>query len=519
MLTRRDVIKAAIAAVLLPGRAFARHARGAVASGSSGMTFDYYISTTGSDSNAGTLTEPWSLNALNTLGSTYAGKSVGIIEGTYDCLTIVGGEYGSDDAIPAFNIVGGTSGSPTYIASCNSEGVYSQLGAVLSGGQTADNNPNNCPLIGQDGLTNTQGYLTIDGLVVTGVTYIGIAIGQNGNADTSLAGITVQNCYIYDAAYTANGGNNCGMWIEHTTGALIQNNYLTEITNETYNRANGILVWDTQNATIQYNTVIQSDASMSGGICTKDSGCYSIIFRYNYIDMPYVNTTGFSPIGGDFDGAEGPSGDYYEIYNNIVIASQPMLPEIDSGDVTDYPNVPGNQSIYNNTFLGIPTMTPCCVNRFSASGTITFYNNIIQRTTQGYQGDVAFNAEAPVLTDYNCYPGSPVLTLYEQGSTGTYTNYDSIATWAAALPDTCIGDDAHSVLVNSTGFGGDTALFVGGSPTYPSQAYQLVSGSPCSGTGSSNGQTTGTATDMGAWGGIDKNTGEPVAQIGSILAV
>ena len=61
----------------------------------SGTTFDYYVSTTGSDSNAGTLASPWAITAINTKQATYAGKRVGLLPGTYD----VSGLMGTNEAV------------------------------------------------------------------------------------------------------------------------------------------------------------------------------------------------------------------------------------------------------------------------------------------------------------------------------------------------------------------------------------------------------------------------------------
>ncbi|MCB1596189.1 MAG: hypothetical protein KDI87_00605, partial [Gammaproteobacteria bacterium] len=66
--SRRSVVKAGFAipfAALLarPARVFAQQAG-----------FDYYISPTGSNSNAGTEGSPWALSALQSKGSTISGK-------------------------------------------------------------------------------------------------------------------------------------------------------------------------------------------------------------------------------------------------------------------------------------------------------------------------------------------------------------------------------------------------------------------------------------------------------------
>src|ERR1700738_270524 len=73
--------------------------------------FDYYISPTGSDSNPGTSPSPWALTAINTKRALYAGKRVGVLPGTYNCLSLVGGSYNGSFDTPAFSIAGGSTAS------------------------------------------------------------------------------------------------------------------------------------------------------------------------------------------------------------------------------------------------------------------------------------------------------------------------------------------------------------------------------------------------------------------------
>lgn len=46
---------------------------------------DYYIAANGSDSNPGTITQPWAITALQTKTSSITGKTVGLLDGTYVC--------------------------------------------------------------------------------------------------------------------------------------------------------------------------------------------------------------------------------------------------------------------------------------------------------------------------------------------------------------------------------------------------------------------------------------------------
>lgn len=137
MLTRRTVLKqGGYAALATAVPLFVRPARAQTTA----AAFDYYISPSGSNSNPGTLAAPWAITALASKGSTYAGKRIGLLPGNYPFYSIVqasGQGPGSDYA--AIGITGGTSGSPTYLASCNSSGAYTPRVAILDGHQTICN--------------------------------------------------------------------------------------------------------------------------------------------------------------------------------------------------------------------------------------------------------------------------------------------------------------------------------------------------------------------------------------------
>lgn len=109
--SRRSVIKHgafAAGALLLPWRPRWAQAQSA--------TFDYYISPTGSDSNPGTQASPWSITAINTKQSVYAGKRVGLLDGTYNVYSLC--QAGAWN-LAALVVNGGTTGSPTVIAAVN----------------------------------------------------------------------------------------------------------------------------------------------------------------------------------------------------------------------------------------------------------------------------------------------------------------------------------------------------------------------------------------------------------------
>src|SRR5580700_7034678 len=112
MFTRRTLLKRGGCAVLASAvPMLVRTARAQTTS------YNFYISPTGSDSNAGTQASPWSINAINTKQALYAGKSVGVLPGTYNIHGLIQSLPSGSQQTAALSINGGTSGSPTLIQS------------------------------------------------------------------------------------------------------------------------------------------------------------------------------------------------------------------------------------------------------------------------------------------------------------------------------------------------------------------------------------------------------------------
>jgi hypothetical protein len=529
-MNRRDfIIGSAVAAVLAPALSRAHiGARGSVA-GASQQTFDYYISPSATPSNdggtnTGALSHPWSLNALNTQGSTYAGKSVGIIgdQGTYDCLSIYIAANGGSTMGPtsteathqaAFAPANGTSGSPTYVGSCNSSGYYSARLATLDGGctslsQAVTVNPGQNAMLGGlgTGVSDSPAYVTIDGLVFQNAFSAMVYFGYEATTDSPpySDGITVQNCHftgtIYNSSESAYVDNNPTLLtLFACSGAVIQNNLFDAIVDDPQNRTSAFETWSSTGTLFQYNTI---NFSSSGAVpwFVKNTDNSDVTFRYNYIYAP-------SPSGADGWDLDGGSSATSYFYNNVVVTGDFAFNT--PGEAVTSSSLTENKQIFNNTFVALNGTWPSLAYyQQSAAGTTTSFNNIIARTgAAGEYGDYTAQNGSFVLTDYNLFPSTPSLGLVANvANQSAPTLYTSISTFAAQLPSGCIGKEAHSILGAPT--------FVGGSPTYPAQYYQLASGSLGKGTGSSNGQTSGTAIDMGAWGGTDVNTGQPIAQIG-----
>ena len=161
MVTRRTPLKqsayAALAWRAAPALIGTAHAAGDSPSG-----FDYYIGPNGEDSNPGTYAKPWSITAINTHRAVYAGKRVGLLDGTYNVHDLC--QKGSRH-VPALGVNGGPSAdAPTVIASVNPRKAILTAADPASGAYAT----NECAIIGQGYLqTPNKGNVVLDGLAVT----------------------------------------------------------------------------------------------------------------------------------------------------------------------------------------------------------------------------------------------------------------------------------------------------------------------------------------------------------------
>jgi hypothetical protein len=104
--------------------------------------FDFYISPTGSDTNPGTLEEPWAITALSEKGELYAGKRVGLLDGTYRLYELCAATGWNNGGVTIPSGATGTQSEPTVIQAVNLHGV------VVTGNNGANAYPDsNAPLL------------------------------------------------------------------------------------------------------------------------------------------------------------------------------------------------------------------------------------------------------------------------------------------------------------------------------------------------------------------------------------
>jgi hypothetical protein len=473
---------------------------------SAAQVFNYYISPTGSDSNDGlTTSTPWAITALNTKRATYAGSSVGLMDGTYDISA--SGAWDGDNtggAKAVFQLGAGSSGSQTVIGAVNPRLAIIKM---KSGGGTR--NTNKIAAMGiyvNDG--TTSGYVTVDGLWFTGGAWF--YLYYQAATTPYMPGLVVKNCKFDDRAFNSQTGStdNCpAVYLVNTDGALIQNCKFADLTdiNGTSNGACALMTFGTKNTVFELNEVYNTSSAVYDKHHTV-SGYpnQGTICRYNYVhDLALQAFYGF----GNANATEGtPPFPDYEIHHNLAKNTL--------GFLTQEVSIPSRSiyQVYNNTLINAHDSGNGCILTpvDSTSHKAKIYNNILVRTSAvGFQGDIAVSTTGVSVLDYNVYNAAAfravIMTPINSFSgLTTFNLYTSLSAWRTGL-----GADSGATTTNvETNGTTTTAVFVGS--TTPAD-YQLSSGGGKSG-GKIGGTSGGTTIDCGCWGA--KSDGSSVSQIG-----
>jgi hypothetical protein len=512
-------------------------ASGALTAGGGGSTFDKYISTTGSDSNAGTLASPWAITAINTKQSTYAGLRVGLLPGTYDIssLMFLGNSSGHS---PALMINGGpNSSTPTYIGSSNSGGTYQANTAILdakgASGFYGGSNTNNSTILGS-AAGNTAGHSAtpsnwgnwiVDGLDFTGFSYWAVQTGSSDASGGLMPNTQWLNCRFYDStnanAFHAGsptgvtGGVHSGpMELYNYNVCLVSNCYFFNNLTNTGNDAShfaAITSWGftglglSRGLTIQQCSFVQTsglygitDTGATGG--TTVTRCY--------FDMSHAGAANGLPQGVaimGFNGASSASnglGDCF--FTNNIVKGGGIFDGFNSDASQIWSN---NITIANNTWdldggagIAAAEIGFKVLEASGHTGIESFYNNLIY--DNGFAGSIEYgyhsaNSDIFALCDYNIY-GSINNFFHIFGTNGSETEgaTETFTGWKAAIG----GLEAHSSTNATNPF---TNVGAG------ALAYTVTSG-PAFGTGRVGGTSGGAACNVGAWDGT-------VTQIGSTL--
>lgn len=469
--------------------------------------FNYFISPTGSNSNPGTLASPWALTAINAMQSTYGGTRVGIIgdQGSYDVSGLMNTTYHT----PVLNVNGGpNSSTKTYIASCNSSGVYVRgLATITANGNGfyGGGNANISSMIGCGIEVNRPanwGNWIIDGIKLTGFSLWAVHFGNYDGGGGQVPNATLQNCEITGGnaqSTTVSSGVNLGPIIMYAhTNCTVTNNYVHDNSGWTdANHFSAMYIWGLNGASsgvqVTYNHFVNT-----GNIHSKEATQYNSTVAYNYIDMTNKTPSGGSTqnYAGIFGfNADGGAGTLTSIHHNIIVNAFCYISLTnDTGQFGWTTPV----QIYNNTFVATANQAAgavFCTNAFettAGSHVISGWNNLYADegfTPASTYSYTTFNLDFSTKWDYNIYGGHNLYGTVPSGtqSSSGFVGYSSLAAWQSAT-----GVDAHSTSTTTNPFTNNGAFQL---------QYQVQSGSTAYQTGRVGGVSTGAACNVGAWDG------------------
>ena len=474
--------------------------------------FNFYISPAGDNNNSGTLVSPWSITALNSKQSTYAGKRVGILPGIYRYGTVGGVKtslYTLCQALPsgatpsrfALNVNGGTS-TPTYLGTSDALGNYSPRTATLDASDPLSGAlpSNGYGLIGQGfsgGGGPAQpncGWVTFDGLSITNCYMNGIGFyPQNQVTSYPYTGsilnvnIRIQNCEVY--GITGDGNNNMGgIAVYSCIGAYIGNNRLHDITGTgNQGNVNGIHTFGCRSNIYELNTIY----NVPTGIHDKNQGLGNgnSTIRYNFVECITALTSAPAALQ---DCAGGSAGDTQIVHHNIF-----YLPSgAQAAPFSDFTvPCPSALQFYNNTCVyGTNAGPGVCPTIFS--GNVSVYNNIIVCAIHSTAGVLGVYTTSYVLGNYNVFDDSTHTPAFAYSTSATTSPSNFVSTLGAFQSAT--GQDANSEVATPT--------FAGTFGMQNAANYQLT-GSVGVGFGHIGGTSGGASVNAGAWDGL-------VSQIG-----
>jgi hypothetical protein len=419
-------------------------------------TPDFYISTTGTGTAAGggTLGDPWAISMLNnaTARARYAGSVVGVMDGTYDLIAILG-QHDGGFSEGELHIDGGTVGSPTVIVS------QTLNGAIIDYNRPAMTNQAESAAIAPLGA-----YLTLDGLHVTRTNYRAITNNFQGGGN-----LTVRNCLFTDQSFDevlgVSARNSATIFSVGYSGITIQNNrFEGGSAPGDGDRHSVIQFYDSEDVLIEYNTII-GDTSPPTGVCIyfKESlGTRNAEVRYNYLEKPSASNESNMMILDQGDG--GDTSSVHSYHHNIIYrtgaASGISYPWFwaETGTGTT-----GTLTFYNNVFYGPVDYLGGLIRMFRGTPTqINFYNNIMQRpATNATYGDIGVGLISALGTwDYNLYDSSPTMIFHYNSEANTATG---LTAWRTASSKDTNSTTTSDPLFAFTGTDADQFILQGGS--------------------------------------------------------
>jgi hypothetical protein len=367
-----------------------------------------------------------------------------------------------------------------------------------------------------------NGYVVNDTLGVNNATMGGVGSG---------AVITVNSV----GGSTDTSDNCSALWLDHSTNCVTAtNNWFHDSWGHTTNSGdhfNGIIIWGNSGTqigvTVTYNTLVRA-----ANIFAKEQGIEASIVTNNYVDMSNLTTA----IGGNIQDFTGNSTSSQPSLSGTTIIANNVILTNGGNTAASFDSLGGVSTDSQNTLgwnTAVTIKNNTVVNKSSSGGAIVgvlscnastngvgggqFFNNIYVNpgggsgTTNG-NGTYRANPACLNLMDYNLNPSSGVAWALSSNSAPgtTVSTSTTYAAWATAYSGAggISGVEANSILGVPT---------FTGSGLYAAQ-WQLQNGTTGQGAGRVGGLSSGAVTDMGAWGGIDVNTGGAPTQIGCSFA-
>lgn len=455
-------------------------------------TFDYYISPTGSDSNDGLTTgTPWAITALNTKRATYAGKRVGLMDGTYDTSAMT-----ASASNPVLSLVSGTSGSPTVIQAVNArQAIFDDGNAVRDPGHNA--------IIGL--IDDALQYIELRDLKFVNTGQIGTYFQC-----TSGRGVGIK----YDGCEFADGvgwdeDNTPYIYLQALDDAEITNCYFHDLSSPVPVVAPGygvmaILSYGCKRLSITQNTFRNTikghHSKYASGSPLTDDQSHTVARNYFVgLDLGlwgYDNTsqTNQEPVDGPYAAS---------IIENNVFESCANALNNPGTFSANAPLIIRNNTMYNTA--GATSGYNAHARVASDSYRPSYYNNISYNTGTWHEWHtiiISLSSGTPqiITFDYNCFGPSSVsfqtysVVGYPYAAGGSFDTLTSLAAWRTAT-----GQEANSIL-------DDPEFLMTGSDA---DRFKLNSAtSPCWNAGRAGGTAGGATRHMGAWDGVVTQIGK-----------
>lgn len=359
--------------------------------GSSGVpTYTYYVATTGSDSNPGTLTQPFLTPAYGASRLTTAGQSLCIRAGTYDVDTPTSTRSCAIYARANNCLITAYPGETVILRGAPNNRTPRNYGVAPTGGVIG------CMSSGGVGLSgNWIQNLTVQGMVM----FDGCDAGTRANR--------VERCDISEGGDVWVGiTQGIVVWVEEATHVEIVNNHIHDQKTNTGGNNGMLTAYGHQNLVIEQNTFKNA---WNFALLLKDT-IDNCTIRRNFF---YDNAQGAIRIGNN--SVAQVAGTLGRIYQNIITKVPNPGPaggalghgELDDGGAI----VPVSGQLDNNTFEVYNNVIDDVDGNYGdlsmRVGAMKFnwFNNIHSRSLNYAVSPYSASKFTPVYLDYNTYSG------------------------------------------------------------------------------------------------------------------